>query len=106
MTVTEYLQRFRVNKARDLLQFSTHPVEEIAWNVGYTDGSAFRKVFQRIVGLSRPSTGAVSARVIRLLFRAKDMLPVHLRRLPCQSARQHGVAVGNAPLIGRASAVS
>jgi transcriptional regulator GlxA family with amidase domain len=52
MTVTEYLQRFRVNKARDLLQFSTHPVEEIAWNVGYTDGSAFRKVFQRIVGLS------------------------------------------------------
>jgi transcriptional regulator GlxA family with amidase domain len=52
MTVTEYLQRFRVNKARDLLQFSTHPVEEIAWNVGYTDGSSFRKVFQRIVGLS------------------------------------------------------
>lgn len=51
MTVTEYLQRFRMNKARDLLQFSTRPVEEVAWEVGYTDASAFRKVFVRIVGL-------------------------------------------------------
>lgn len=52
MTATEYLQRFRVNKARDLLQFSVQPVEEIAWSVGYADASAFRKVFQRLVGLS------------------------------------------------------
>lgn len=52
MTVTEYLQRFRMNKARELLQFGKYPVEVIAWRVGYTDASAFRKVFQRIVGLS------------------------------------------------------
>ena len=52
MTATEYLQRFRVNKARELLQFSTDPVEEIGWAIGYNDASAFRKVFQRIVGLS------------------------------------------------------
>ena len=52
ITVTEYLQRFRVNKAREMLQFGLHPVEEIAWTVGYTDASAFRKVFLKIVGLS------------------------------------------------------
>lgn len=52
MTVTEYLQRFRVNKARELLQFGTQPIEEIAFTVGYSDASAFRKVFLNIVGLS------------------------------------------------------
>jgi transcriptional regulator GlxA family with amidase domain len=52
MTVTHYLQRFRMNKARELLQFSSDPTETIAWCVGYTDASAFRKVFQKIVGLS------------------------------------------------------
>ncbi|TGV11315.1 helix-turn-helix domain-containing protein [Mesorhizobium sp. M8A.F.Ca.ET.173.01.1.1] len=52
MTVTQYLQQFRINKARELLQFGTHPVDEIAWTVGYADASAFRKVFLNIVGLS------------------------------------------------------
>lgn len=52
MTATEYLQRFRVNKAREMLQFGTDSVESIAWTVGYTDPSAFRKVFLNIVGLS------------------------------------------------------
>lgn len=52
MTVTEYVQRFRMNKAREMLQFDTGAVDQIAWNVGYTDPSAFRKVFMRIVGLS------------------------------------------------------
>lgn len=52
MTTTEYCQRLRVGKARDLLQFSTLSVEQIAWDVGYSDPGAFRKVFTRIVGLS------------------------------------------------------
>lgn len=52
MTVTEYVQRFRMNKAREMLQFGTEAVELIAWRVGYTDPSAFRKMFLKIVGLS------------------------------------------------------
>ncbi|MHA6732131.1 GlxA family transcriptional regulator [Devosia sp. A369] len=52
MTATEYLQRFRVNKAREMLQFGADPVEAIAWAVGYSDASAFRKVFVNVVGLS------------------------------------------------------
>lgn len=52
LTSTDYAQRLRVNRARELLQFSQQPVETIAWEVGYRDPAAFRKVFHRVVGLT------------------------------------------------------
>lgn len=52
MTPSEYCQQLRVGKARELLQFSRRPIESVAWEVGYLDPGAFRKVFTRIVGLS------------------------------------------------------
>lgn len=52
MKTTEYCQRLRVGKARELLQFGNAPIEQIAWDVGYSDVGAFRKVFVRIVGLA------------------------------------------------------
>ncbi|MFC3228992.1 GlxA family transcriptional regulator [Marinibaculum pumilum] len=52
LTSTDYAQRLRVGRARELLQFGSRPVESIAWEVGYRDPAAFRKVFQRIVGLT------------------------------------------------------
>ena len=52
MTTTEYCQRLRVGRAQELLQFDTASVERVAWDVGYSDTGAFRKVFTRIVGLS------------------------------------------------------
>lgn len=52
---TEYVQRLRVGKARDLLQFGSLTVDEVAAEVGYVDPGAFRKVFNRIVGLSPAS---------------------------------------------------
>ncbi|HID9472747.1 MULTISPECIES: GlxA family transcriptional regulator [Stenotrophomonas] len=51
MTTTEYCQRLRVGRARELLQFSTDSIDRVAWEVGYGDPGAFRKVFTRIVGL-------------------------------------------------------
>ncbi|MFT3688682.1 GlxA family transcriptional regulator [Paenirhodobacter sp.] len=51
LTATDYAQRLRVAKAQELLQFGQIPVERIAWEVGYSDPGAFRKVFLRIVGL-------------------------------------------------------
>lgn len=51
MTTTEYCQRLRVSKAQELLQFSRFPIDRVAWEVGYSDPGAFRKVFTRIVGL-------------------------------------------------------
>lgn len=52
MTTTEYCQRLRVGRAREMLQSSQLPLERIAWDVGYSDAGAFRKVFTRIVGLT------------------------------------------------------
>lgn len=52
MTATDYAQRLRVAKAQELLQFGQSPIERIAWEVGYSDPSAFSKIFVRIVGLS------------------------------------------------------
>lgn len=52
MTTREYCQRLRVGKAREMLQFSRLPIDSIAWEVGYSDPAAFRKVFSRIVGLT------------------------------------------------------
>ncbi|GGE30477.1 AraC family transcriptional regulator [Halopseudomonas oceani] len=52
MTTTEYCQRLRVGRAQELLQFDKASVERVAWEVGYSDAGAFRKVFTRIVGLS------------------------------------------------------
>src|SRR3546814_16391968 len=48
MTATDYAQRLRVAKAQELLQFGQLPVERIAWEVGYSDPGAFRKIFFRI----------------------------------------------------------
>lgn len=52
MTATEYAQRLRVSKAQELLQFGLLPIERVAWEVGYSDPGAFRKIFFRIVGLT------------------------------------------------------
>lgn len=51
-TPTSYLQQLRVSRARELLGLSKRAIDDIAWEVGYEDPSAFRKIFRRIVGLS------------------------------------------------------
>lgn len=52
LTPTEYAQHLRIGKARELLEFTKRPVDQIAWSVGYEDAGAFRKLFHRIIGLS------------------------------------------------------
>lgn len=52
LTTTEYAQRLRVGRARDLLQQGALTGDQVAWEVGYTDPGAFRKVFTKIVGLT------------------------------------------------------
>lgn len=51
-TTTEYFQRIRVSKAQQLLYSGTQSLDQVAWEVGYSDPGAFRKVFTRIVGLT------------------------------------------------------
>jgi transcriptional regulator GlxA family with amidase domain len=47
----EYLQQVRIAKAREALERSLTPVDQIAWEVGYADPAAFRKLFQKLTGL-------------------------------------------------------
>ena len=48
----EYIQHVRIAKAREALERSLTPVDRIAWDVGYADPAAFRKLFQKLTGLS------------------------------------------------------
>lgn len=48
----EYVQHLRIGKARELLEFTKRPVDQIAWSVGYEDAAAFRKLFHRVMGLT------------------------------------------------------
>ncbi len=48
----EYLQQMRIAKAREALELTNHSIDRIAWSVGYNDPAAFRKVFQKLTGIS------------------------------------------------------
>jgi transcriptional regulator GlxA family with amidase domain len=49
---TEYVQQIRIARAREALELTRRPVEQIAWEIGYGDPSAFRKLFNRVTGLA------------------------------------------------------
>jgi transcriptional regulator GlxA family with amidase domain len=47
-----YLQELRIQKARELLETTRVGIDQIAWQVGYQDQSAFRRRFKKKIGLS------------------------------------------------------
>ncbi|AVT81302.1 GlxA family transcriptional regulator [Rhodopseudomonas palustris] len=47
-----YCQNLRIGRARVMLESTTLPVDQIAWQCGYKDPKSFRKVFAKIAGLS------------------------------------------------------
>jgi transcriptional regulator GlxA family with amidase domain len=51
-TVAEYMQRVKIEAAKMGLESSRHNVNEVMYNVGYTDPKAFRTTFKRVTGLS------------------------------------------------------
>ena len=51
-TVTEYIQRVKVEAAKISLESSRENVNEVMYKVGYTDTKAFRNTFKRFTGLS------------------------------------------------------
>jgi transcriptional regulator GlxA family with amidase domain len=52
MTTSEYCQRLRVGRAREMLQSGRKSIENIAWEVGYGDAGSFSRLFVKIVGLT------------------------------------------------------
>lgn len=49
---TTYCQHLKIGKAREMLELGRQPIDRIAYAVGYEDPGAFRKVFQKVMGLT------------------------------------------------------
>lgn len=48
----EYLIRYRLKKAKQLLKDSTMPIQHVAYAVGYNDPFSFSKIFKKELGLT------------------------------------------------------
>ena len=48
----EYVQALRAEEAKQLLETTVAPIDEIAEEIGYHDERAFRRVFRKRTGLS------------------------------------------------------
>jgi transcriptional regulator GlxA family with amidase domain len=44
MTPIEYTQHLRIGKARELLEFTKRPIDQVAYAVGYEDASVSKAV--------------------------------------------------------------
>ncbi|HLF35045.1 MAG TPA: helix-turn-helix domain-containing protein [Cyclobacteriaceae bacterium] len=51
-TVVEYIQRVRIEAAKRSFEGSRNKINEVMYDVGYTDTKAFRTIFRRITGLT------------------------------------------------------
>jgi transcriptional regulator GlxA family with amidase domain len=51
-TVIEYIQRVKIEAAKKSFETTRKNINEIMYDVGYSDTKAFRTVFRKITGLS------------------------------------------------------
>ena len=51
MPPQEFLIRFRVSRAKELLRFTEMSVEEVAKACGYEDALTFSKAFKKVIGV-------------------------------------------------------
>lgn len=51
-TVTEYIQRVKIEAAKKSFESSRKNINEVMYDVGYTDTKAFRTIFKKVTGLS------------------------------------------------------
>ncbi|NUY79503.1 helix-turn-helix domain-containing protein [Flavobacterium sp. MAH-1] len=51
-TVSEYIQRVRIESAKRSFEASLKHVNEVMYDVGYTDTKSFRDVFKKVTGLT------------------------------------------------------
>ncbi len=67
-TVVEYIQRVKIEAAKRSLETSRKNVNEVMFDVGYTDTKTFRDVFKKITGLTpieyRNKYNSIQARAI------------------------------------------
>ena len=54
-TPADYVQTLRIEEAKQILETSATPIDEVAENVGYIETSSFRHAFRKRVGMSASS---------------------------------------------------
>ena len=52
MSPKEFLTRFQISRAKELLTWSDISIESVAWSCGYKDALSFSKVFKKTMGVS------------------------------------------------------
>jgi transcriptional regulator GlxA family with amidase domain len=52
LTVIDYVQRLRVERAKSLLEGGDAAVDDVSWRVGYEDVAFFRRLFKRTTGMA------------------------------------------------------
>lgn len=88
MRPSEYHQRLRVARSRELLEFTHDTVDQVALGVGYEDTRGFRRIFKRVTGLSpaeyrrRFQRPAMRIEQQVLTGSAESQRPAPLRRIP------------------------
>lgn len=51
ISTSEFIKQIRLEKAKELLIKTKHPISEIAYKVGYSDANYFSRSFSKIYGM-------------------------------------------------------
>ena len=71
MSPQQFLMKFRITKAMDMLVESDHPINSISYSCGYANQLAFSKAFHKIAGMS-PSNYRKEKRLKDHMVRSVD----------------------------------
>ena len=61
LSCSEFIQKVRLEKARELLINTNHPICEVAYKVGYSDANYFSRSFSKIYGFPPSHCRQISA---------------------------------------------
>jgi transcriptional regulator GlxA family with amidase domain len=46
----DYVQHLRIEEAKQMLETTTNPIDDLSNQVGYVDPAAFRRIFRKLAG--------------------------------------------------------
>ena len=61
LSCSEFIQKVRLEKAKELLINTNHPICEVAFKVGYSDANYFSRSFSKIYGFPPSHCRQISA---------------------------------------------
>lgn len=52
LSTSDFIKQVRLEKAKELLTQTNHPINEIAYKVGYSDANYFSRSFSKVYGIA------------------------------------------------------